>query len=401
MRSDQNPSSTPDDLVVVPRAQLDALVARVEALERRDGPDSGPEPGGSAPAGVAGAVGRRRALLGLAGAAAGAAATMAGPSRPAAADNGDELIVGTNTNTSTSATGLAVTGTSAGYGFGVVDNGLSTLDLVPALLAHAGHENFFVAVLGLGNGGSDALVGRATGSGAGLRASSTNGAGAVISNGAAVPALGALNVGASAPPTGPGQVGGTAIQADGHTHLYLTPNLQPAPPASSAAALEGHLRWVHVEGTTNALWACIEPGTPGTWRKITGMGTAGAFHLLPTPKRVYDSRPGTQPSQGPKTPLPGGNAARTIDLKHNSSGVPAGATGVLLTILLVNAANANGNLTVWANDKSKPASNTMVWGGSSGRFTATAVSALDAQARVKVDASHSTNVVLDVVGYYR
>ncbi|HEX7135512.1 MAG TPA: hypothetical protein VF228_23250 [Iamia sp.] len=393
MRSDHDPSpSATDDLVVVSRAQLDALVARVEALERRDAP------GRSAPV-PAEAVGRRRALLGLAGAAAGAAAAVAGPARPAAAANGDELVLGTNTNLSTNSTGLAVTGTGAAYGLGVVDNGLSTLDFSPALLGHANQQNFHVGVLGLGDADATALMGVAT-EGTALRATSVEGAGASISSGAAVPGLGALNVQGYAPPSGPGQVGGTAIQASGHTHVYLTPDLQPAPPDATAPALEGQLRWVHVEGTTNALWACIAPGTPGTWRKVTGMGTAGALHLLETPRRAYDSRPGTQPPQGPKTPLAAGNP-RTIDLKHNGSGVPAGATGVLLTILLVNAANANGNLTAWAADKAKPSANTMVWGGSAGRFTATAISAVDGQARVKVDASLQTNLVLDVVGYFR
>jgi hypothetical protein len=151
----------------------------------------------------------------------------------------------------------------------------------------------------------------------------------------------------------------------------------------------------------SALWACTESGTPGTWRKVVGQGTAGAFHVLPTPVRVYDSRAGTTPTQGPKTPLPAGNIARDIDCKHNSSGVPAGATAVVLTVLLANAASGAGNLTIWAADKPKPQSNTMVWGGSAGRFTATALSALDAQARIKVGASLSTNIILDVVGYYR
>ena len=82
-------------------------------------------------------------------------------------------------------------------------------------------------------------------------------------------------------------------------------------------------------------------------------------------------------------------------------GGPAGATAVMLTVLLVNAANGNGNATVWANGVAKPQANTLVWGGSSGRFAATAVSAVDAQARIQVSASLETDVVIDVVGFYR
>lgn len=148
------------------------------------------------------------------------------------------------------------------------------------------------------------------------------------------------------------------------------------------------------------LWYTVAGGSPATYRKLTGPAAAGAFHVLPAPARVYDSRAGSSPSQGPKTPL-SGNTARTIDLKVNSSGVPAGATAALLTVLLVDAANANGTLTVWAAGVARPASNTLVWGGSAGRFTTSTVTALDAQARCQVAASASTNVVIDVVGYYR
>ena len=110
--------------------------------------------------------------------------------------------------------------------------------------------------------------------------------------------------------------------------------------------------------------------------------------------------PGTQPVVGSKPPL-AANTTRTLDLKANSSGVPADATGALLTCLLVNATNGNGNFTVWANGAAKPLANTVVWGGSAGRFTASAVTALDSLAQVQVNASLPTDLVIDVVGYYR
>ena len=81
--------------------------------------------------------------------------------------------------------------------------------------------------------------------------------------------------------------------------------------------------------------------------------------------------------------------------------VPKGASAALLTILLVNATSGNGNFLVWANGQPIPHSNTLVWGGSAGRFTATATSALDSTAKVQVYASLATDVVIDVVGYYR
>lgn len=194
------------------------------------------------------------------------------------------------------------------------------------------------------------------------------------------------------------------------THLLLeTPNggNRFAPVFDPVA----HQRGEVVASTSGGeLWWCVASGSPGEWRKLSGASTAGAFHLLPAPVRVYDSRPGTTPAQGPKTRLAAGNVARALDMSHNSSGVPKGtspyggriaASGVLLNVLLVEAAAGDGNFTVWANDQPKPQSNTLVWGGSAGRFSTLAVSAVDVSARVKVAASLSTHVVLDVVGYYR
>jgi hypothetical protein len=116
--------------------------------------------------------------------------------------------------------------------------------------------------------------------------------------------------------------------------------------------------------------------------------------------RVYDSRFGTQPSNGPKSVLQP-NATRTLDLKVNSSGVPGGATAALVNVLLVNAKAGNGNFTIWANGKGQPSSNTLVWGGNAGRFSTSATTALDGNAMCQVAASATTDLVLDVVGYYR
>ncbi len=118
--------------------------------------------------------------------------------------------------------------------------------------------------------------------------------------------------------------------------------------------------------------------------------------------RVDDSRVGSQPAQGPKTKLPG-NVGRVIDCTVNDSGVPAGASAVALTVLLVNATNGSGNMTVWANGVARPAANTMVWGAGAGRWTSSTIAALDGSAKIQVAASANTDLVLvlAVVGYYR
>lgn len=140
------------------------------------------------------------------------------------------------------------------------------------------------------------------------------------------------------------------------------------------------------------MWLCTAGGTPGTFRKLAGPGTAGALHLFPAPIRVYDSRPGTQPPTGPKTKLVA-NTPRIIQAIGNS------AMAVLVTCLLVNAAPGNGNFTIWSFGVPRPASNTLVWGGSAGRFSTTAVTAVGG-GYCQVQANLSTDFVLDVVGFY-
>ncbi|MBA3281321.1 MAG: hypothetical protein H0U29_03745, partial [Acidimicrobiia bacterium] len=132
----------------------------------------------------------------------------------------------------------------------------------------------------------------------------------------------------------------------------------------------------------------------------SGPTTAGALHVLPAPVRVYDSRTGTLPAVGSKTPLSPASP-RVLDLKVNNSTVPAGATAAVVTVLLVNATAGSGNFTIWANGLTKPAANTMVWGGNAARFSTQALTALNTQAQVQVQPSLTTDLVLDVVGYYR
>ncbi|QXC60672.1 hypothetical protein KSP35_20490 [Aquihabitans sp. G128] len=191
--------------------------------------------------------------------------------------------------------------------------------------------------------------------------------------------------------------GGVEVKAPTFHLRLANATTRNAPTADAFAHQAGEI----VQSTAGDTWVCVKGGTPGTWRKLAGQATSGSFHVLPAPVRVYDSRPGTAPATGPKTPLTG-NTARTIDLRGNSSGVPAGATAALVTVLLLNTASGNGNFTLWANGVAKPSANTMVWGGAAGgRYTAKEVSALDSNAQIQVSSSLKADVALDVVGYYR
>ena len=170
--------------------------------------------------------------------------------------------------------------------------------------------------------------------------------------------------------------------------LFFPFDQSPLPYTSDMGAL-----WVDNEGNW---WAATADGTDSKWRKLAGPETAGTLHLLASPKRVYDSRPGESPPIDPKSPLTP-NIARTIDPKLNSSGVPSVARGVLVT-LTIPALAAGGFATIWPSG---------AWPGTSNinfspnqNIATTTVVGLGAGATFLVQANVATNVVIDIVGYY-
>lgn len=81
--------------------------------------------------------------------------------------------------------------------------------------------------------------------------------------------------------------GGWGAEADGFFRNALFVGSGDSPIGSGGTSL-GTL-WVDAAGNW---WAATESSNDGGWRKIAGHLGAGQLHLLPTPVRVYDSRPG-------------------------------------------------------------------------------------------------------------
>lgn len=419
-----DPAVDPADLAELHRlvADLRAEVADLRATVDRDrgavppGPaaamsaagragDRGPGPAGRS-------FGRRRALVGLAGAAAVGTAAALAPGSPAAAEDGDPLRLGEE-NAATSSTSVVVGGTQRRHhGIGVAEDPIPQLQTSSAVLGVAGGEVFDHGVEGRSATGSG-VVARAGADGfAALHAEAegdTRGVVATTENGVAVWGDASSGDGAQFQSRAEGRIGviaagdcGVAING-GRTHLYLHPvtdhdpitsPFDPGPVSLLATADE-----VEMGHGNPTLWANV--GAPGArrWIKLAGHDTAGALHVLPTPQRAYDSRPDGAPAIGPKTPLPTGGASRVIDLKP--AGVPAGATAALLTVQLVNAVPGAGNLRIWAQGQAQPLATTMVWGGTAGRFALQTTTAVSNEALVRVGASLQTHIVLDVVGYWR
>ncbi|HEV7720206.1 MAG TPA: hypothetical protein VGO60_02930 [Iamia sp.] len=377
-----------DELALI-RQQVEALQARIDQMEaERPGPaDPAAASPGPTPAPEPLRVGRRRAIAGLAGVAAAGTAVALASSSPVAAANGQPLLVGVNNNSASVPTLLTHTGGNVAgtYGLGVVESTITGVDTRRA------------ALFGVARGTAFASGLRAVGVGPmvhGVVGVSSEGNGGNFSSAATEqPAVVAISS---------SQFGLMARGPDGAVRLWPEVPVPTTFATSKTGTLYMQASQADDPLSQGALWVCVKGGAPGTWRKVSAHNSAGALHILPTPTRIYDSRPGTSPTGvGPKTPLVGGDAPRTLDLKQNSSGVPAGATGAVVTVLLVNAAIGDGNFTIWSNDKLKPPANTLVWGGSGKRFTTQTITAVDAQARVKIDASRQTDVVIDVVGFYR
>ncbi len=379
-----------------------------------------PAPAGAKPPTTTGPVGRRQVLrTGLVAGAAAAAGAVLSDAHPAAAADGGALIMGVSTNTSVNGTSYVVTGASS-RGLTIADNpgyAATNVGLQVDVDADQGHfatglhirseAKNAIRVISSSVASDnvainmDGLIGtgmNVTGFDTGLDATADNGVGirGRSANSVAIQALTTFGKGLLINASGNGT--GADVYSDKY-HLLLVPfSSRGAPTGDSFAHDVGEV----VRDTTGDLWFCTGSGVPGTWRKMSGPATAGQFHILDTPVRIYDSRPFTSPAVGTKKPLTA-NVSRTLDLTANSTGVPPSATGVMINVLLVNLVAGSGNFTVWANAVAKPFANTMVFANTeaSNRASTLAVTKVDNAGLCQVNSSLKTDIVVDVVGYYR
>lgn len=122
------------------------------------------------------------------------------------------------------------------------------------------------------------------------------------------------------------------------------------------------------------------------------------LNILGAPVRIYDSRPADPPLGVTKGPLANG-ASRVIDAKQGSA-VPAGAAAALVTLTVTNT-SAAGFVSLFKNGIAWPGTSTINWASATTVATTTVV-ALDAVAQLKayVSAGSSTDLIVDVLGFY-
>ena len=172
----------------------------------------------------------------------------------------------------------------------------------------------------------------------------------------------------------------------------------------STRTVEGRQGDSYLEETLD-LWLCVATGTPGAWRRLGGLNTAGAFTAI-TPTRVYDSRVAT-PNPGLLTR--GGN--RTISVADGRSldtgavttpnVVPAGATAITCNVTVVNTVDA-GFVTANPGGVTTVSAASVNWFGPGQIINNGIVAQLGGDRQLTLVAGGGdTHVVDDVTGYWR
>lgn len=301
----------------------------------------------------------RRALFGLAGA--GLAGLVAVDAAPAAAANGDPLLLG-QTNEATSSTTLQST---AYPGLKVDSDGEVAIEA----------NGLFSGLVGTADAdGGRGVVGIAPQNGHGV-------------------------VGGADGP-GRGGVAGYATEQFG-VHGYATsgwgvscqsetgPNLWLNLPAKARSGPPPDSNWAGSVSTDDdgALWYCTTTGDPGTWTRLNQQTT-----LFDAPQRAYDSR------------TTGGKFAnaqtRTIDLTADTD-LPDNARIAIVT-LSVTATTGSGFASIYSAASpvlNPPEFATITW-SSTGQTISNAATVAVSNGQIRVYSHRSSHLIIDVVGHH-
>lgn len=150
------------------------------------------------------------------------------------------------------------------------------------------------------------------------------------------------------------------------------------------------------------LWACVERGTPGTWRVIASPDTAGAFHTI-VPHRVYDSRWADGPLASGQDRVVSVRNGRSLTGEVDVNDlVPSGATAVSYNLTVTDTVGS-GFLSITPGTVTTYAAAAVNWWASGISLGNASVVQIDTNRDVRVFAGGggSTQFVLDLVGYYR
>ena len=309
----------------------------------------------------------RRNMLRLAGAAAAGAAVSAVGARPAAAANGNSVVIGTDggaNNSGTALTGYNYTGPAGGTVWKVQDGTTYS----------ASASNQPAVLSGWAPSGGTSRHG-------------------VYGYTQWIDRAGVLG-------RGPLE-GGLGVEAEGRRADILLAGVQSAATQAATPHFAGDV----FHTAEDDIWAVVGDGTPGMLRKLAGPLTAGSFHAV-TPGRVYDSRR-AEPSPG----MLNNGQNRTIsvadrrDLEEGwvleADFVPAGATAVAANVSVVNT-SGGGFLAINPGGVTDVGAAAINWWGP-GQILNNGVSlTLNGSRELTVicGGNGATDFIIDIAGYY-
>lgn len=192
----------------------------------------------------------------------------------------------------------------------------------------------------------------------------------------------------------------TAIAARVQGRFRQVAAASPGAPSFSPSSIGEQWR-----DSNGDMWICATTGTPGTWRKVVAQhpnfpSAGGSVNFLLNPIRILDTRPSsTAPQNNGLSPLTA-NTDLVVDISTIAVGsvqVPSGATGIIGNLTAVPLAS-NGFMTLWAENVALPGTSNLNFRAGV-NIANSFVCALSPAGKVRVRASVSTNVLLDVVGF--
>jgi hypothetical protein len=252
------------------------------------------------------------------------------------------------------------------------------------------------------------VVGKANGSGVGVRGTSSSGYGVwgnttsgyagVIgySNNATNGLYGTSASGVGVVAQSTSHYGGFFV--GGLAPIFLSPGTGAGAPTSGGHAA-GEL---YVDGA-GVLWYCTANGTPGTWVRLTGVGSGtsgGAIHYLSAPVRLLDARIDSTSGVINRGPLA---ATELFDFPVAGllgSTIPASAQGLIANVTVLGP-SGTGNLSLFPAGGAIPTVASMTF-GTPGLFLANGVNVAigtGGQITIQNQSGGTTPMVLDAVAY--
>lgn len=155
------------------------------------------------------------------------------------------------------------------------------------------------------------------------------------------------------------------------------------------------------------LWACVAGGVPGTWRKLQGPSTAGAYHPI-EPVRCFDSRrPGylngglIEPGDVRQIVCRDDHDEATGEVTSTDE-IPAGATAITYNLTVTQTTGPNF-LSVASGDGDEPAASSINFASAGVTVANGLTGKLNAAREIRIYCGNgpgSTQAIVDVNGYY-